>query len=52
MRLEKLIDIESKRLLKLGLTCSGIAGRFGLSRSPVSERLKALEIGVSKGCSR
>jgi transposase len=51
MQPEKFTDIVLKHLLKLGLTCSEIAGRFGPSKPTVSERLKALKIGVS-GCSR
>jgi AraC-like DNA-binding protein len=48
MQSEKFTDIVSKQLLKRSLTRSEIAGRFGMTESTVSERLKALKIAVSK----
>ena len=45
---KKFTDTQLNRLLRRGLTCSEAARRLGVSRSTVSERLKALKIAVSK----
>ena len=48
MPAQKFTDIESKQLIRRGMTCTEIAKHLGVSKSTVSGRRKALDIAVSK----